>query len=809
MPARVWRHGIHSSLEVLNHGLPDSRDPMLVLIYLADSMMDLLYEIGFIFDDTCIECLGDLAFIYLAYSMMALIYETVSIFDDTWIECLGDLARYKMAIEDDDIRERETWTRVVKFWYSKASAKSPTIGRLYHHLAILARSSARSRQYHAKSLFCQFPFLAARESILTLFQPFLSGENGQRHCRPLPLDNVFVGAHGLLFKKDMDTFDSTITQFIGLLEDQIGRVTAEILVQRYQVGVINDASILDFRYRDTALMKAMFSLVADLHEQVEESEGSPPTQLEDAILPYHRKLEGLLSSIDDPNMLSFLHVNLFFLYRKSRHPTAMTLIEAGSSWKSLALYLNTLQANYDTPRIYIRPLPEDYCIRGLSYVDQCHPNTWFNYQERDEDEKGMELPSMIVQRQERILWFGRSITKVRPCIAFDSKILYFLPSKFAVDTGPVLITEQQGYQIAVTNSVGMSKLIAKGLSLMQSVTRSSEDNSHSKQSSFWTDSPSSQQSSSSRRLHLFDVIQTHGHHAHHDSQSNPSGRQVPPSIESNFAFTNVNRVVSLIRYTRVVKRFLQRQSARLFCKKDLAFIVALAVMFGNLPNAMARPLNTSTSSALSAEEDDSGFSQYWKDMWNQFKDQYSGPLVMNIIWAIFLASLFFLVIFHDKGRWKDTDLLAITTWCTSAASFFLGMGDWLSDWQLALLWVFNAKLNLRLLGRNLFSLPRSRDLTAICIITMGFVSAGTLAQRVPLEDGRYANHWILTAMLAPFMTCFVIHTWSVFIRDTGIARGLEEGTYNRVTARLGQQIYRLSQQIFLAIVALIVLRLLS
>lgn len=40
-----------------------------------------------------------LAFIYLAYSMMALLYETVPAFEDTWMECLGDLRRYRMAIE--------------------------------------------------------------------------------------------------------------------------------------------------------------------------------------------------------------------------------------------------------------------------------------------------------------------------------------------------------------------------------------------------------------------------------------------------------------------------------------------------------------------------------------------------------------------------------------------------------------------------------------------------------------------------------------------------------------------------------------
>ncbi|KZL82378.1 hypothetical protein CI238_13438 [Colletotrichum incanum] len=64
MPARMWRHGIHSFLELLRHRLPASLEHMLT-------------------------------FIHLAYSMMALLYETVPTFEDTWIECLGDLGRYR------------------------------------------------------------------------------------------------------------------------------------------------------------------------------------------------------------------------------------------------------------------------------------------------------------------------------------------------------------------------------------------------------------------------------------------------------------------------------------------------------------------------------------------------------------------------------------------------------------------------------------------------------------------------------------------------------------------------------------------
>ena len=75
---------------------------------------------------------------------MSLIYETVPAFEDTWIMYLGHLGRYRMAIEDEDVRVRETWAGVAHSWYTKAADKNPTVGRLYHYLAMLARQHSHS-----------------------------------------------------------------------------------------------------------------------------------------------------------------------------------------------------------------------------------------------------------------------------------------------------------------------------------------------------------------------------------------------------------------------------------------------------------------------------------------------------------------------------------------------------------------------------------------------------------------------------------------------------------------------------------------
>ena len=65
MPAGMWRHGIFA--------------------FLRDSLRKSLEHI--------------LAFLYIAYSMMALLYEAVPTFEKIWIPCLSDLGRYRTIWE--------------------------------------------------------------------------------------------------------------------------------------------------------------------------------------------------------------------------------------------------------------------------------------------------------------------------------------------------------------------------------------------------------------------------------------------------------------------------------------------------------------------------------------------------------------------------------------------------------------------------------------------------------------------------------------------------------------------------------------
>jgi Est1 DNA/RNA binding domain len=470
MPARMWRHGIHSFLELLRHRLPDSLEHML-------------------------------SFIYLAYSMMALLFETVPTFEDTWIECLGDLGRYRMAIEDDDIRDREVWTGVARFWYSKAADKSPTVGRLYHHLAILARPNALQQLYfYTRSLSCVQPFLSARESILTLFDPILCGTEPVYH-RSLPVDTAFIKAHGILFTGvSLDRFGDVVDQFLSLLDNNIGRVTSKWKEQGIYIAVANFAALFGYASKDNLLRRVYTMEQSNIREVLpdavsqhdvkanptepgpgdrthsdpvgnenvlppapvesnSESSGSQTalsktfggqslrasgevgaedshetskdvTAFANAKFLTFATLDLALQRIGDPNVLPHVHISLVFMNHIMRSEPAMKLVKKEFPWESLASMLNTLVTSYDNFRRVEnhrfpepekgvgRPLPEDFNIRGLEWAASYYPEGWFENALVDDEERTLELASMAADRKERILWLAYQLAQVICYILF-------------------------------------------------------------------------------------------------------------------------------------------------------------------------------------------------------------------------------------------------------------------------------------------------------------------------------------------------------------------------------------------------------
>ncbi|KIX09915.1 uncharacterized protein Z518_00996 [Rhinocladiella mackenziei CBS 650.93] len=462
MPARMWRHGIHSFLELLRHRLPHSLEHML-------------------------------SFVYLAYQMMGLLMESVPAFHETWIECLGDLARYRMAIEEADMRDRENWSNVARMWYNRAADRSPTTGRIQHHLAVLARPNiVRQLFYYSKALISVIPFVNARDSIMLLFTPFLDKSDLTNQKYPL-LESSLVTAAGILFTcGSVREYCAYVKQFVSELDSHITRSGSNWKVQGAEVASSLIACIFAFGSDESFLWKA-FRANLDKTKGIQTEKRDPlseTTPIEDPVIKnsIHRKFweNSSISSKDfqqarlatgdrpdvkfvsadevtsyvlpvwaasisivagkvgDRNTLPFMHLTLAFLWSLSYVPGALIYLENYVPWTKIVLSLNTLsRSGVVDARIEStefpqqqsgtgRQLPEDFPMRGLIWASYYFPSDFFEGQVVDEDERTLELPSHAAPRAERCLWLGVRLASLHRYISYNYKSKQFSCTGFAL-----------------------------------------------------------------------------------------------------------------------------------------------------------------------------------------------------------------------------------------------------------------------------------------------------------------------------------------------------------------------------------------
>ncbi|KIV98351.1 uncharacterized protein PV09_09809 [Verruconis gallopava] len=445
MPARMWKYGIHSFLELLRYQLPDSLEFMI-------------------------------NFIYTAYQMISLLYETVPAFKNTWIECLGDLGRYRMAIDNGNVRDHENWANVSRFWYTKAADRSPEVGRLYHHLAILARPNALQQLFlYSRSLISVQIFNPARETILTLFKPIL-GRSDAASSHTSQLDTSFIKASAILFTKEhLDDFKHFHDGFIELLDQHIGRVTAEWRVQGVWVIVSLLGALFD--YGNDSPLRRVFELgfhqlaqqardksqadqSASFDPQHAQSDGDTvmenlnvPTTVdseskiafEHALKFYTSVVTSVLRRLGDENVLPFVHILLAFLLSLIQLKSLDSRIKSSYIVKTilarvplgeLCSFLNILarsdsaDARYET-KTFIRgedsiPLPEDHLIRGQVWAQNYFPADLFKSSELDDEERNIEHASTVRMRAERVLNLGFRLAQEHDFgIKYDIRIKTF------------------------------------------------------------------------------------------------------------------------------------------------------------------------------------------------------------------------------------------------------------------------------------------------------------------------------------------------------------------------------------------------
>ncbi|KAH7302917.1 hypothetical protein B0I35DRAFT_196565 [Stachybotrys elegans] len=146
-------------------------------------------------------------------------------------------------------------------------------------------------------------------------------------------------------------------------------------------------------------------------------------------------------------------------------PAAMTYLEAGFPWGPTADMLNYLKSCKFQPRMDTaefpgpknelpRPLPEDYAMRGLLYTQKYCPANWFDNDKLEEDERYVELPSMVEERRERILGLGRQIARSGKWLTWDAgsgKFDVAPDYAFELVEAPAPSSEREGGKSGITS----------------------------------------------------------------------------------------------------------------------------------------------------------------------------------------------------------------------------------------------------------------------------------------------------------------------------------------------------------------------
>ncbi|CAI7603428.1 unnamed protein product [Penicillium glandicola] len=430
MPARMWRYGVHSFLELLRQKLPGSMEYML-------------------------------AFIYLSYSMITLLLESVPGFKETWIECLGDLARYRMAVEEFDKKDRELWAGVSRYWYNQDAERSPENGRIQHHLAILVRSDPLQQFFHyTKALISVRAFPNALDSMTQLVTPLMNEPAQERS-----MVTSFLTTHGALFMQaPVEEFVSRANVFLATLRREVSRVgrnghrgvqlmscnIAAIFQYGSKYGVMETDFIL-MRNPTTedhlAAKKWASNETAIAPNYTTYSNLSSQFAFRASSLTFHTLIV-ILGQVGDTNIYPSVHISMAFVWCLTLNPAAIQRLEPLVPWSLLATYLNTLFCpdtimskieDESFPLLDDSPtqqLPEDFLIRGQSWSQLYYPENFFEGAPAEDNRPSIEEQSTVIPRIHRCLWLGVRIASYNRWMTYD-QTRGFTPTRLGYEFAPI------------------------------------------------------------------------------------------------------------------------------------------------------------------------------------------------------------------------------------------------------------------------------------------------------------------------------------------------------------------------------------
>jgi hypothetical protein len=341
MPARMWRHGLQSFLELLRHRPPESLDHML-------------------------------SFIYLAYSMM----ESVPSLEETSIECLGDLARYRMAIEDENLRDREVWSEVARRWYYPDATNSLGMGRIQHHLRATARPN------NMQQLFYYFRALGLETATVPFADTFGFGDDLDARSSQSLKECIkqrgpsWNDSQKFDFAEDFAAWKDAMRSYYTFLAKNL---CVDISPQ-------DDVQIAASQIRQMPMpTRPDFLAPHDMHDHRFRS--------------FWASVIARAAGSTDEHIVSFMHVLPVFQWSLNFTPSALQRVEAYLPWDKLVSSLNTLATPGtigglagDSPKPK-NPLPKDFTMRGLVWSPSYCSDGFFGQSPVNENEASSRLRS--------------------------------------------------------------------------------------------------------------------------------------------------------------------------------------------------------------------------------------------------------------------------------------------------------------------------------------------------------------------------------------------------------------------------------
>jgi hypothetical protein len=398
-----------------------------------------------------------------------------------------------MAIEEVDMRDRETWSNVARTWYNIAADKSPNIGRIQHHIAVLARPNiVQQLFYYSKALISIVPFPNARDSIMLLFTPLLDRDDPVYLERYSLVESGLVTAFGIMFiRGSIDDYYSFIEDFSRGLREHIPSTKEKWKTQGPEVAASLIAGVLDFGTTTNPVWDMYQDHMADVKKRRSSPEPAEQWQIdaEDALIRARLQKEfwsdigrkaptiprapslatvgssGKFASseqvmvfallifrqstvenahrIGDKNVVPYMGYMLSFIWSLSFAGHALVYMESYIPWTSLVMFLNTVtRSGVSDDRVDSesfpeslsgtgRQLPEDFPARGSIWSQHLFPYDFFRTNVADEDERTLELPSHAVSRCERCLWLGARIASLGRYIKYDNSTKIFSATQYA------------------------------------------------------------------------------------------------------------------------------------------------------------------------------------------------------------------------------------------------------------------------------------------------------------------------------------------------------------------------------------------